>query len=234
MAISSFEPSAKKESNIYFNNLERNILSMIHELSGPLTAARLNFDKYITDNNNHNLDLLNVNIKLMEDYLINTRSQISHQPLTDRHFSVNKQLNVIIANLIPIANQRQVKIELLDSEDYILKGNPTRFKQIISCFIRNAIDSYDNCDDRQKVIKIEKYPEDQYLVIEVKDYGCGINKSLQNKIFNPYFSTKNKSSGLGLGLSLAHQSLTNDFSGKIKLQSSESTGSLFYIYFLIS
>jgi signal transduction histidine kinase len=223
--------SKSKTSEAYFSNWDRNLLSLIHELSGPMTAARLNFDKLTLTPDKQSLNLLSSNLKLMEDYLNNARQMVRRQPMPAKVFSVNKQLANIIKNLLPVAGQSSVNVRMNVIEDCSLKGNSTRFKQIISCFIRNAIDAYDDCDHDNKTVILEHYHIDDYLVISVQDHGSGIAQADKSKIFKPYFSTKAGSSGLGLGLSLAAESIAEDFDGYLKLKSIKSSGTTFSLFF---
>ena len=57
--------------------------------------------------------------------------------------------------------------------------------------------------------------ENNNIFIEVVDNGIGISKEMTNKIFEPYFTTKNK--GTGLGLSIVKK-IIEDHNGKIKIE----------------
>lgn len=57
--------------------------------------------------------------------------------------------------------------------------------------------------------------ENDMLIIKLKDSGGGIKKELLNKIFDPYFTTKDKSLGTGIGLYMTHQIITKHFKGDI-------------------
>jgi len=69
----------------------------------------------------------------------------------------------------------------------------------------------------------------EYLKLEVSDTGCGIDKELIEKIFDPYFSTKKKGEGTGLGLALV-QGIVNDHNGFMEVDTQINRGSSFYIY----
>ncbi|MHB1865323.1 MAG: sensor histidine kinase [Candidatus Saccharimonadales bacterium] len=219
-----------KSSDNYFSDWDRNLLSLIHELSGPLTAASLNLDSYLSVNKLDSLKSLRANIKLMEDYLNNARQQIKHMPEPPRTFSVNKQLSILIKNLSSVASQRQVELNIQTNQDYVLRGNTTRFKQIISCFIRNGIEAYDGCLNNSKQVIIRHRISTGYLVIDVIDQGSGITEMNKLQIFKPYYSTKQGSSGLGLGLSLAAESIAKDFNGYISVDSKPKK-TTFKLYF---
>jgi two-component system C4-dicarboxylate transport sensor histidine kinase DctB len=222
-----------KSTTSYFSDWDRNLLSLIHELSGPMTSARLNLESFMVAKNTSSLSLLESNLKLMEDYLTTARQLIKKQPVTTRPFSVNKQLADIIKNLRPVAGQRGVSLSMNVIDDCVLCGNSTRFKQIISCFIRNGIEAYDDCQHDNKSVTIEHYHIPSYLVIGVTDHGSGIAEEDKAKIFKPYFSTKRSSSGLGLGLSLAAESISEDFDGQAKVDSDNDHGTVFSLYFAL-
>ena len=223
--------SAPKTSSQYFTNRERNLLSLTHELSGPLTAAKLNLERYRSEESVSSLKMLASNLKLMEDYLTTAREQIKYKSAPARFFSVNKQITDIIKTLSPQANQQSIKIKFSPSNDYYLIGNSTSFKQIISCVIRNAIDAYESNFDQDKPIIIAHSYNNDYLIISVEDYGNGIALENKAKIFKPFFSTKKSTAGLGLGLSLVAESIAQDFNGFVKLLSIRSSGTNIRLYF---
>lgn len=66
-----------------------------------------------------------------------------------------------------------------------------------------------------------------YVKIVIKDNGTGIDKEIQNKIFDPYFTTKKQGSGLGLA---AVHSIIKKHSGSIEVYSEPGQGSAFTIY----
>ena len=63
----------------------------------------------------------------------------------------------------------------------------------------------------------------QYVIISVIDNGCGINSDIIDKIFDPYFSTKNKAKGSGLGLSVVH-GIVKNHSGFVDVKSHTDQG----------
>ena len=71
----------------------------------------------------------------------------------------------------------------------------------------------------------------KYIKISIKDSGQGISEENLNKIFDPYFSTKDRVSarGLGLGLSIAH-SIIKRHEGHITVESETGVGTIFHVY----
>lgn len=79
-------------------------------------------------------------------------------------------------------------------------------------------------------LSIQLQNEKQYCMI-VKDYGRGISKNDQARVFEPFFTTGRALGGTGLGLSITHNLVTNIMRGKINLKSSEGKGAEFTVLF---
>jgi len=69
----------------------------------------------------------------------------------------------------------------------------------------------------------------QYVEVFVEDTGVGIEKEVMENIFQPFFTTKEKEKGTGLGLTLS-QGIVQDHEGWIEVESEIGKGSVFKIY----
>ena len=120
---------------------------------------------------------------------------------------------------------------------YPVKVDKMQMKQVIRGLVANAIESMDG----EGVIRITAenvsikddpiLKDGNYLKISVTDNGIGIAEENINKIFDPYFSTKEMGSqkGMGLGLSICH-SIIKRHDGQIKVESKTGVGTTFHIY----
>ena len=70
--------------------------------------------------------------------------------------------------------------------------------------------------------------EDHKILIQIQDTGVGIPEDLRNKIFEAFFTTKQKVKGVGLGLSVCY-GIIKDHGGEIKVESEEGKGTSFTI-----
>ncbi|MFQ6031363.1 MAG: nitrogen regulation protein NR(II) [Candidatus Zixiibacteriota bacterium] len=107
-------------------------------------------------------------------------------------------------------------------------GDRILLKQCFQNLIQNSIESMSPGGRLSIDLRETKtYPEEKFLKIEISDTGCGIEEKNQEKIFNPFFTSKEKGTGLGLSLVKKIISLHN---GEIELESQINKGTTFKIY----
>ena len=68
----------------------------------------------------------------------------------------------------------------------------------------------------------------EWVELSVADTGCGIEKEIRERIFEPYFSTKEKTSGTGMGLAMVH-GIVNRQGGRLEVESVVGEGSVFRV-----
>ncbi len=123
----------------------------------------------------------------------------------------------------------------------MISADPTQIHQIAMNLITNAYHAVEPTNGEISVrlkettlIKSDLLTTDldpgQYAEITVSDTGSGIDSELLDKIFEPYFTTKEQGKGTGLGLSVVH-GIVKNFNGTIKVDSQVGVGTTFKIYF---
>jgi nitrogen-specific signal transduction histidine kinase/CheY-like chemotaxis protein len=83
--------------------------------------------------------------------------------------------------------------------------------------------------DKDRALQNLGLPAGPYLQLTVKDTGSGMTPEVMERIFDPYFTTKEKGGGTGLGLAVVH-GITRDHRGAISVQSEQGKGSTFDVY----
>ncbi len=100
--------------------------------------------------------------------------------------------------------------------------------QLLQVFINILFNAVDAMEGAGNELSIKTYGDEQYVYIEIRDSGGGIPESEINKIFEPFYTTKEVGKGTGLGLSVSY-GIVRNFSGKIIVESQEGRGSTFTI-----
>jgi len=131
---------------------------------------------------------------------------------------INKALQLIHSNLK--SNDIIVKKDISNIEIFGLKNELT---QAILNIINNAKDSVCSSNKGEKYIFIEATQNDNNIVITIKDNGLGIQKDVISNIFDPYFTTKFKSQGTGIGLYMTKTIIVNHMHGEINARNENFT-----------
>src|SRR5262249_1143698 len=99
---------------------------------------------------------------------------------------------------------------------------PQELRQVFTNILLNAVQATSDPGE----IKVSSRHLDDRVLFEISDTGCGIEPQNLERIFDPFFTTKNLSSGMGLGLTVAHNILKNH-GGEIYARSEPGVGSTF-------
>lgn len=110
-------------------------------------------------------------------------------------------------------------------EDKSIEGYENELIQSFINIINNAKDAVkENVKNDEKLIFIDTKKEDSSLIITIKDNGGGISDNIIHRIFEPYFTTKNKTVGTGIGLSMTYKMISERHNASIDVYNEE------YIY----
>ncbi len=141
-------------------------------------------------------------------------------------------INTIVGDVMMVAqnyiSQHGVAIEFKEVELPYAEVDKELLKQAFINLIFNAVDAMP--DGGTLNIQLEKKDAD-WIRILFRDTGIGIDKAVLDKIFNPFFTTKDK--GTGLGLSIVHR-IIEEHRGIINVSSEVGVGTLFEILIPIS
>ncbi len=107
-------------------------------------------------------------------------------------------------------------------------GYPTEFKQVLLNLINNAKDALKIRDAKDGWIRITASTEGDDLAVTVSDNGGGIPEVLLEKIFDPYFTTKKKTGGTGIGLHIIRAIIEEHMNGTISVHN-DKDGAVFVI-----
>ena len=116
-------------------------------------------------------------------------------------------------------------LDIGESLEINVFGDPAQLQRVIINLVKNGIQAIP--DKRKGVVEIKaELTDDGNALLSVSDNGKGIPDSIQDKLFQPNFTTKG--SGMGMGLAIA-ASIVTSMNGKIWYKTKVNTGTTFYI-----
>lgn len=207
--------------------------SISHEVRNPLTASR-GFIQLLSDDISENTRKQYVDIALQEldratevidDYL--TFAKPTHD--TNATINISKEVQHAVNVIMPLANMNaiQIQLSLLPDDYYFVRGERKKFQQCLINILKNGIESMPS----NKKLRINQSYYKNILQITICDEGIGMTQEQINRLGEPYFTTKEKGTGLGLMVSY---SIIKSMGGTILVTSEPRKGTCFSLRFPIS
>jgi len=209
-----------------------------HEINNPLAGilsyARLT-GRYLenTENCSGHIPTIRENLTLIADEakrcgnIVKNLLQFARQSVGDVG---SAHLNEIISVSTRVIDHsaRMKKIDLkteLDQGDDVLQCDAGAIQQIMVALIVNAIEASSEGSD---IIVASDCTDPDYIILRIRDFGCGIPEPNLHKIFEPFFSTKESNKSLGLGLAAVY-GIVRRHAGTVKVDSQPGSGTTFTI-----
>lgn len=113
-------------------------------------------------------------------------------------------------------------------EELISIGYEDLLEQVLINILSNSRDAFEEIDREKKYIKIEIKTKGDIPLISIEDNAGGVSENIKDKIFNPYFTTKEHGKGTGLGLYISLDIIKKSFGGAL-IHKNTGVGSIFEI-----
>lgn len=150
------------------------------------------------------------------------------QDISLESFDINQYIQELVPlwkRLIP--SMIEIEFEPIESEAFIL-ADKVHLEQILMNLVVNARDGITEAQRTSGLIRLYLELDDSMISIMVKDNGAGIPQEVQKRIFEPFYTTKEKGKGTGLGLSTVI-GLVEQHHGQLTLKSTLGEGTEFKI-----
>ncbi len=196
---------------------------IVHEIRSPLCSIEL-FSNMLSkdlEGSKHSemANGISSGIKSLNNILTNMLFFAKPQKPSFNQVRLSDALNDSIKILAPLIEVRGIKISTLINEE-IIHGDSELLKQVFMNIILNACQAMVS----EGSLEVVMGSEGGFATVSVIDQGEGIEPDIIEKIFDPFFSTKDK--GTGLGLAIAHK-IMQSHGGFIKAYRNDDTGSTF-------
>ena len=172
-------------------------------------------------------------IKTHTEYMSDVITAVKGQAVTlsnedDISFTISellKRVNILMKHELKNAIV-YLNISVKTNENLLIHGDVNSLVQVINNMISNSIQAYEGKPEQNIDLTVEKQNNDIY--ISIKDYGCGLPKTVKDKLFKEMVTTKGKN-GTGLGLYMSYSTIRAHFNGNITFESEEGKGTTFTI-----
>lgn len=129
-------------------------------------------------------------------------------------FSINVAIEDALSFSSINKKSKDISIHLEIEDNLEVYGIKSEFIQVMMNILKNAEDALLKIEDEKHVL-ISAYLEEQKVVIKVIDNAGGIDSKIISRIFEPYFTTKHKSQGTGIGLYMSQEIIKNHMKGNL-------------------
>ena len=164
-------------------------IQMAH-LYNEITA---DFMKSVLDKGNTLIQKMSTTINDFRNFFLPDKESVS--------FSANSQINHALSLVGAGLNSQNIQIQLEAECEMQMTGLPNEYSQVILNLLSNAREAIKENNIPEGIIKIRLFERDGFACAAVSDNGGGIPADVIDKIFEPYFSTKEMGTGIGLYMS---------------------------------
>ncbi len=205
-----------------------NILQDLQRLYAEkiLTASRF---KELSDESIQSANILINNlmrsVDLLENFKLIAVDQTNYEYRTFNYLEYTRR---ILTNLHPEIKKKKVEIDIICDDTLSAKGYPGILTQILSNLIMNSL-IHGFKENREYGITIAYWADEDFIVMEYKDNGCGMSAHQAKHAFDPFFTTTRGSGGSGLGLYIVFNLVTTLLRGALTLETEQDKGVFFTI-----
>ncbi len=164
---------------------------------------------------NESCDIINENAQYLSKTIDDFKNFIKGDRIKDI-FSLQECISGFLHLVDGSIKSHNIKMVLDLQEDIKIDGYQNELTQCFINIFNNAKDILVEKEIEDKFIFISAFIEDNKAVIKMKDSGGGIPEDILPKIFDPYFTTKHKSQGTGLGLHMTYNLIVDGMNGTIE------------------
>ncbi|MDD5051172.1 MAG: CHASE2 and HATPase_c domain-containing protein [Sulfuricurvum sp.] len=133
-------------------------------------------------------------------------------------FDLNQSIAESLQLLAVMFESNDIDIDIAYSDEPLyLFGSSSEFKQVMINLLHNARDAFIEKKINKPTIKISIFGDDTWVTVIIDDNGGGIAPDVINRIFEPYFTTKEEGKGSGIGLYMTYSIIRTKMGGNIEV-----------------
>ncbi len=196
------------------NNIAHQWRQPLNEINSIVMNIDFNLNKENIKNNNLDKQLINIEnqTKYMSETIDNFRDFFKPDKRKEIFLlseSVSNSLNVLNETL----KNNNIEVKVINDNDKIINSYLGEYSQVLIVILQNAKDALilNKIYEKQITIKINEF-------ITIEDNAGGIDDDIINNIFEPYFTTKHASLGVGIGLYMSKMIIEESMDGMLMVE----------------
>ncbi len=147
------------------------------------------------------------------------------------HFLISDIIDETMFILKDTLKNEKIEVNIICDKNIKMFGYANELSHVLINILNNAKDAFCHITTKIKQIHIVVTETSKNIQIKISDNGTGIQKSMIDKVFEPYYTTKHSSQGTGLGLYIVKMIIEDSMNGKIEIESNNDGGACFTITF---
>ncbi|HEY9294948.1 MAG TPA: ATP-binding protein, partial [Phormidium sp.] len=157
----------------------------------------------------------------------------------DIHEGIDSTLMILQHRLKATSERPAIELVKDYAELPLVECYAGQLNQVFMNILVNSIDAIDESNAKRTYQNIQEHPNRiiirtstvnaEWVEVAIADNGVGISKEIQQRIFNPFFTTKPLGKGTGMGMSISYQIVTEKHGGKLECFSTPGEGTEFII-----
>ncbi len=199
-----------------------------HEIKNPLMVIgglAHQVERHLPDDpaSQEKLKIIQEEVKRLETFLGDLRDFLRPVPPAKQEIDLNRVIKEVQTLMTEAAQEKSIFLEdRLDPRLPRVEADANQIKQVLVNLIKNALEA---TEESGRILMTTEFKDGQ-VWLSVQDTGKGMSGEVLEKIFHPFFTTKDK--GTGLGLAVIHK-IISDHHGTIMVESVTGRGSTFTI-----
>ncbi|WP_448203936.1 sensor histidine kinase [Azospirillum sp. sgz302134] len=207
--------------------------ALAHEINQPLAAIRTFIASTRVFAERGDLATVATNLDMIDDLTGRMAEITGHlktfarkSPGRREAVALERALDRALLLVEPSLRQDGIDLDRQPGPDAWVMGDAIRLEQVFVNLLRNAADAMKDAPQRRLTVTVADGGD--LWEVRVADTGTGIAAADLDKLFDPFFSTKEVGQGLGLGLSLSY-GIVQDFGGTLRAENGPGGGAVFAV-----
>jgi C4-dicarboxylate-specific signal transduction histidine kinase len=218
MSLGALTASIAHEVNQPLSGIITNASTCLRMLAADppnIEGARMTAQRTIRDGNR------------AADVITRLRALFSKKAVTTETVDLNEATREVLALVFSdlLRNKVFLRTELDDDNPLLVTGDRVQLQQVILNLVRNAVEAMRDVNDRPRHLVVRaEVDADGRAHLVVKDAGVGLDAQAMQRLFDPFYTTKDE--GMGIGLSVS-RSIIENHGGKLWAEANDGPGATF-------